>query len=281
MKYVTAAAFRRALVDHLNERARREGVPVGRLQKQVAFERFLARLFHDGSERWVLKGGYALELRLARPGRATRDLDLNVPPPAADDLLDALQRVAELDVGDYFTFIVSLPASRNVLAGPPLGGYRFSVEARVDGRRFDRFPLDVGQGDVTVRAPDRIPGRIDLTFAGLPPLVIPVYPLEDHFAEKLHAYTTPRERPSRVKDLVDLLVLIELGVRPNRILRRSIVATFERYARHPLPERLPEPPQAWRESFELLAKEAALPALDLETAFVQLDDFYRGLEAEV
>lgn len=130
MKYATAAAFRRALVDHVNERARREGVPVGRLQKQLAFERFLARLFHDGSERRLLQGGYALELRLARHGRATRDLDSNVPPPAATDLLDVLQRVVERDVGDYFTFIVGLPASRSVLAGPPLGGYRFSVEER-------------------------------------------------------------------------------------------------------------------------------------------------------
>jgi amino acid transporter len=30
----------------------------------VAFERFLARLFDRDSARWVLKGGYALELRL-------------------------------------------------------------------------------------------------------------------------------------------------------------------------------------------------------------------------
>lgn len=278
MKYATPTDFRRALVDKLTHQARREGVPVGRLQKYVAFERFLARLSREESERWVLKGGYALELRLARYGRATRDLDLNAPPPAESDMHDALQRVAELDLGDYFTFTVGLPTSRSVLAGPPLGGYRFSVEARVDGRRFDRFALDVGQGDVTVRAPDRLPGRIDLTFAGLPPLEIPVYPLEDHFAEKLHAYTTPRERPTRVKDLVDLLLLIELGLRPTHLLRRSIVATFERYARHPLPDRLPEPPHAWRGSFEQLAEEAALSTVNLEAAFAQLDAFYRDLE---
>ncbi len=45
MRYETAAAFRRALTDHLINRARREGGPVNRLQKQVTFERFLARLF--------------------------------------------------------------------------------------------------------------------------------------------------------------------------------------------------------------------------------------------
>ena len=201
MRYETAAAFRRALADHLSNRARREGVPVSRLQKQLAFERFLARLFRGEAQRWVLKGGYALELRLPGTARATRDLDLNVPPPAAPDLLDELQRAAELDMGDFFAFTVSAPASRGHLAGPPLGGFRFSVEARLDGRRCDRFPLDVGQGDVTVREPDRVRGQVDLTFADLATPEFAVYPLEDHFAEKLHAYTTPRANPSRVKDL--------------------------------------------------------------------------------
>ena len=277
MRYATAAAFRRALVDHLNDRARREGIAVNRLQKQLAFERFLARLVHEGDQRWVLKGGYALELRLAGHARATRDLDLNVPPPATDDLLAALQHVAELDLGDYFEYTLSTPASRAALAGPPLGGHRFSVEARLDGRLFNRFPLDVGQGDVTVRQPDHVPGRVDLTFAGVPTPVIPIYPLEDHFAEKLHAYTTPREQPTRVKDLVDMLLLIELGLLPTSLLRLSIDATFERYARHPLPDRLPEPPMAWRAPFAQLAADVALPTYDLEEAYIQLQTFFKNL----
>jgi len=79
VRYETAAAFRRALTDHLNNRARREGVPVSRLQRQVTFERYLVRLFHGDGLRWVLKGGYALELRMPGTARATRDLDLSGP----------------------------------------------------------------------------------------------------------------------------------------------------------------------------------------------------------
>jgi len=274
VRYETAAAFRRALADHLINRARSNGLPVNRLQKQLTFERFLARLFHGGGQRWVLKGGYALELR--RPGlaRATRDIDLNLPPPAAADLLDELQRAAELDVGDYFAFTVGAPTSRGRLAGPPLGGYRFDVEARLDGRRFDRFPLDVGQGDVTVREPDRVRGQVDLTFAGLATPVFPVYPLEDHFAEKLHAYTTPRENPSRVKDVVDMLLLIELGLGSTGLLRRSIEATFDRYARHALPRSLPRPPPGWRDAFEQLAAEVDLPVRNLDEAYTRLEAFF-------
>lgn len=273
MKYKSAAAFRRALMDHLNSRAGREGVPVNRLQKQLTFERFLARLFHGGEERWLLKGGYALELRLPGHARTTRDLDLNLPSPAADDLLDELQRAAEIDLGDYFEFTVSAPGSRGKLAGPPLGGHRFSVEARLDGRRFDRFPLDVGQGDVTMGEPVHLPGQVDLAFAGLPTPQFPVYPVGDHFAEKLHAYTTPRENPSRVKDLVDMLLLIELGLGSTDLLRRGIEATFERYARHPLPEVLPEPPPHWQEAFARMAAEVDLPVSDLHEAYLHLRAF--------
>jgi len=39
--------------------------------------------------------------------RATRDLDLNVPPPAGSDLLDELQRAAERDMGGF----VALPSA--------------------------------------------------------------------------------------------------------------------------------------------------------------------------
>lgn len=42
------------------------------MQKQVAFERFLVRLFHGDGLRWVLNGGYALELRMPGTARAFR-----------------------------------------------------------------------------------------------------------------------------------------------------------------------------------------------------------------
>lgn len=56
MIYRTASDFRRALEDRLTTQARAEQrVDPNRLRVNVAFERFLARLFHDGTKRWVLK----------------------------------------------------------------------------------------------------------------------------------------------------------------------------------------------------------------------------------
>jgi hypothetical protein len=51
------------------------GEDLQRLRRKVAFDRFLARIFSRGNPGFYLKGGYAMELRIAQ-ARATRDLDL-------------------------------------------------------------------------------------------------------------------------------------------------------------------------------------------------------------
>jgi hypothetical protein len=79
-RYATAAAFRRALEDRLQDIAGKEGVDLQRLRRQVAFDRLLARLFQAALPRalpWVLKGGYAMELRI-KAARTTKDIDLTM-----------------------------------------------------------------------------------------------------------------------------------------------------------------------------------------------------------
>ena len=61
--YQTARAFRAALEDRLNQQAREAGQDLTRLRRLVGFERFLARLFAEEHPPWLLKGGYAFELR--------------------------------------------------------------------------------------------------------------------------------------------------------------------------------------------------------------------------
>ena len=79
-RYVAAAAFRRALEDGLQDIAGKEGIDLQRLRRQVAFDRLLGRLFQVGRPLalpWVLKGGYAMELRI-KAARATKDIDLTM-----------------------------------------------------------------------------------------------------------------------------------------------------------------------------------------------------------
>jgi hypothetical protein len=284
--YETPQAFRTALEARLRNVARQQGTDLQRLQRRVAFERLLARLFAGEEPPWLLKGGYALELRLRDRARSTLDLDLSVPeperllPPTVGDetvQLDAqvherLQIAAGRDLDDGFQFLVRLPKR----VAMPGGGIRCSVEARLAGRAFARFHLDVGFGDAVLYPPEWVTGSGLLDFAGIPAVQVALYPVAQQFAEKIHAYTFPwQDRDNtRVKDLVDLVLLIVSGqVEPERA-RRALRATFETRATHPLPLRLPEPPQDWAKPYAALAQELDLPASTLPEAYAYLAGYW-------
>jgi hypothetical protein len=76
-QYATAAAFRVALETRLKSVAAAEVIDLQRLRRQVSFDRLLARFFAEPNAPWLLKGGYAMELRL-RTAR-TKDIDISLP----------------------------------------------------------------------------------------------------------------------------------------------------------------------------------------------------------
>lgn len=64
-KYQTASALLNALSDRLKQRAASGAGDIQTMRRQVAFDRLLVRLFSKEPSLWVLKGGYALEIRIA------------------------------------------------------------------------------------------------------------------------------------------------------------------------------------------------------------------------
>jgi hypothetical protein len=257
-RYATAAAFRIALEARLKSLAQAEGVDLQRLRRQVSFDRLLARLFSEPNVPWLLKGGYAMELRL-RSARTTKDIDLSLPGEVGrkGDVLERLQDRATTDLGDYFTFAVGLPQMD--LEGAPEGGSRYPVIASLAGRVFTKFHLDVGIGDAIVRPTEIIRGRDWLEFAGIPLVPCIAISREQQFAEKLHAYTRPRERPnSRVKDLVDMALLVKMGLLGSAKLKEAIRATFDQRGSHAVPTVFPDPPESWRQPYAQLAGECGL-----------------------
>jgi hypothetical protein len=280
-KYDTPAAFRAALEARLKKFAKAEGQELQRLLRATAFDRFLARLFKQADAPWVLKGGYALERRI-KEARATRDLDLTLRQAFGkkeegslnEKLFSALAEAAESDLGDYFSFVVGR-ASAGV-AGAPYGGARFPVEARLDGRSFVKFHIDVGAGDAVLAPLEIIKGRDWLGFAGIPAAKYPAISKEQHLAEKIHAYTLPRPSPNmRVRDLVDIVLLIQLGLDKKKVTA-AISATFKRRGTHKLSERLQAPPASWKEPFAELAAECGL-SKDIGSAFAAANDYLSTL----
>ena len=181
--YKTAGAFRTALESRLQTRAREEATDLQRLRRQVAFDRFLARMFSKGPKAaypWLLKGGYAMELRM-RAARTTKDIDLTLhdgtrlskdPGKRREEVRDMLQEAAATRFEDYFEFLVG--EAREDLEGAPEGGSRYPVAGQMDGRDFARFHVDVGIGDEVLEPLDIVTGRDWLGFGGVAPPSIPV-----------------------------------------------------------------------------------------------------------
>jgi hypothetical protein len=66
-----------------------------------------------------------------------------------------------------------------------------------------------------------------LEFANIPRVRFPVYPVAQHLAEKLHAYTLPRDQVNtRVKDLVDMVAIAAIDRVQADALAASIEASF-------------------------------------------------------
>lgn len=273
MTYQSGAAFRRALEQRLLTRSREQQLPLVRLRKAVAFERFIARLVRAQPGCWLLKGGFALQLRLGITARTTLDLDVGLLTPT-DTLHRQLMQAAGLDLGDWFTYSVAQAGTRS--PGEAHGGLRFGVTAMLDGRIFERFHLDVGIGDPVVDEAETLTIPQHLAFAGIDAVTVPCYPVTQHLAEKTHAYAQPRRTGAntRVKDLIDIL-LIAGRIPVNAAgLRAALAATFaarDDGARPPAA--LPEPPGAWASTFGRMAREVGLQYRSLPEAYTEAAAF--------
>ena len=71
--FKTPTDFRRSLEARLKSIAAKSNQDLQRLRRKVAFERLLARIFHQDADSFVLKGGYAMELQFAS-ARATQGI---------------------------------------------------------------------------------------------------------------------------------------------------------------------------------------------------------------
>lgn len=276
--YATAGAFRRALEERLKTASLTDRIDLNRLRRQVSFDRLLARLFREEPAPWVLKGGYALELRF-KTARSTIDIDLTVQRVAAPSsnvdtnqvVREMLQGVADAPLGDWFEYVIGPPILD--LTAAPYGGARYPVEARMDERIFARFHLDAGIGDVVMQPLETIVCRDWLAFAGIESSKVRMIAREQQFAEKIHAYTLPRNTAnSRVKDLVDLALLIGSGGLEKPRILDALRLTFERRGTHDLPVGLVPPPADWQIPFQALAEECEL-ATDVAVVFAEVQEF--------
>lgn len=261
MRYASADAFRRALETRFLVLSREGGGSLVRLRKSVAFDRLLARLFAVAPDRWVLKGGLALDYRLGAKARTTMDIDL--AGPGGEDALTAdLVATGELDLGDHFSFAIERTARLDQLVEG--SAVRYHVRADLGGRLFEEFLLDVGFDFPTGWEPETLHGPDLLAFADIEPVEAPALPLELQIAEKVHAYTRGYGQSgiasTRVKDLVDLALIASASPVNADLLSRALRETFRQRDRQQLPGALPRPPVDWRVPYARMALQVGLAA---------------------
>jgi hypothetical protein len=117
-RYATPTAFRRALTDRLKSLAATSRWTMPQLQRHVAYDRFLERLYQFDRD-WVVKGATAL---MARDLGTRGTLDIALYREIALTAAEAdLRRAATADIGDWFRFDVG--------AATPVAGVRVRLRS--------------------------------------------------------------------------------------------------------------------------------------------------------
>jgi predicted nucleotidyltransferase component of viral defense system len=204
---------------------------------RYALERFLYRLSQSAhADRFVLKGAMLFNLWYAMPHRPTRDVDLlGFGASDLESIAQAFREIVSVAADDGMVFDAASVSVEEIRKSAGYAGARVLVSAELAHARC-KTQIDIGFGDAIT------PGPVDATYpvliADFPPPQLRTYPVYTVVAEKLHAIVLLGMTNSRLKDYLDLWILLNREALDAGILATAIAATFNRRAT-PLPSELP------------------------------------------
>jgi len=111
-KPLNEASFKRAIKQLAITVERETGLPLQRVYREIAYQAFWNRIAKTGL-RFILKGGFSLELQSDTPTRVTTDIDMIYMEDAdgrssQEDprmiISDAIKKSLEGNAGDFFKF---------------------------------------------------------------------------------------------------------------------------------------------------------------------------------
>jgi len=271
MKYKNDSAFRQALENRIAKESGSTGIPIQRLRKWIAFDRFLARLVSLNPKDWILKGGFMMELFFQKRARTTKDIDLHCRLEE-EEIYQQLQSAGSSDLNDWFRFEVAAPQSENQFLQDMK---RFNVKSLLASRQFENFHVDVNSSDMLMDQPKEIDGMDLLAFAEIPPIKILCYPLTQQVAEKIHALSRTYQsgEVSRVKDVVDILLIASSERFSSRKLRDSITSTFQNRNSSDLDTSIPRINSIYSRDYASMARQIGLTIISLDEANNALKSF--------
>ena len=242
---------------------------------RYALERFLYRLSQSAhADQFVLKGAMLFNLWYAMPHRATRDVDLlGFGASDLESIAQAFREIVSVAADDGMVFDAASVSVEEIRKSAGYAGARVLVSAELAHARC-KTQIDVGFGDaVTPRPVDAVYPVLLADFAAPHLRTYPVYTV---VAEKLHAMVLLGMTNSRLKDYLDLSVLLEREVLDPATLATAIAATFTRRGTA-LPTALPiglsdefAQDQSRQALWVVFLKKNALPAVPLTSVVTTL-----------
>ena len=242
---------------------------------RYALERFLYRLGQSAhADHFVLKGAMLFNLWYAMPHRPTRDVDLlGFGPSDLQSIAQAFREIVTVVAQDGIVFDAASVRVQEIRKNAGYAGVRVIVSAELARARC-KTQIDVGFGDAVT------PGPVDAVY---PVLIadfaaphLRTYPVYTVVAEKLHAMVLLGMTNSRLKDYLDLSVLLDREVLDPATLAAAIAATFTRRGTA-LPTELPiglsdefANDQSRQALWVAFLKKNALPAVPLTSVVATL-----------
>ena len=217
--------------------AKAQGADFNQVLVRFALERILYRLSQSAhADHFLLKGALLFTLWYDMPHRTTRDADLlGFGPSDLESIAQTFRDIASVEVEDGIVFD---PASVNVEEIRKDAGYagaRVLITAEIAKARC-KTQIDIGYGDAVTPGP--VHAVYPVLITDLPAPRLQTYPVYTVISEKLHAIALLGMTNSRLKDYLDLWVLLDREVLNANTLARAIAATFIRRGM-PVPAILP------------------------------------------
>ncbi len=268
MEYDDPVAFRHELYRRLGERFGVDRMQLVDVQREVLFDRLLARMVATLPKQWVLSGDFAMALRFPERPRKSWAIDIEWPGfdyLGAQEIPDLIE---EHEHGDLFRLEIARDAGR--IFGSKIRERR-DVDAWLGEDHFATASLNV-KFDYAALPSDRIHTADLLSFAGIDPVEVRVVPLALQAAELFRDHVRDCEKgldPTRVDRLRDLCLIAARSGLDAGALRQTVFALCEDRDRD-LPDRMPDPFGGWAAPMRKMAAMAGRP-----------DDFIPGYDGVV
>lgn len=194
---------------------------------RYGLERLLYRIsISEYANNFMLKGALLFTLWYDMPYRTTRDADfLGYGASDLAAIEQIFREILSIPVEDGIIFLQDSISIETIKKDSNYSGARVEIEADLAKARM-RIQVDIGYGDAVT--PEPLTSIYPVLLEDFPAPTIKTYPVYTVISEKIHAITLLGMANSRLKDYLDLFVILEKEQLNQDILAQAISATFLR-----------------------------------------------------